>query len=40
MQQYHVFMVPPPSSFLVVDISPEREFVASVIAGRTLSGGG
>jgi hypothetical protein len=40
MQQYSVFMVPLPSSFLVVDIPPEREFVARVIAGRTLSGGG
>jgi hypothetical protein len=40
MQQYNVFMVPLPSSFLVVDIWPEREFVARVIAGGTLSGGG
>jgi hypothetical protein len=38
MRQYNVFKVPLPSSFLVVDISPERE-LARVIAGGTLSGG-
>jgi hypothetical protein len=38
MQQYNVFMVPLPYSFLVVDISPEGE-LWRVIAGGTLSGG-
>jgi hypothetical protein len=33
MQQYSVFMLPLPSSFLVVDIAPERELWRAQLPG-------